>query len=120
MIKITSKLHGVEVGGMRHPTRTVHYTDDQISDEQLAEMRQSEYLTVEADGDSVIRLASAFDGDRELGADVVGETLPPFDASIKRVAEGVQDLTEAERIAQAKPDPEAPAAPKKARKTTKK
>lgn len=57
MIKITSKLHGVEVAGMRHPAMTVNYADAQISDEQLAEFMQSEYLTVDLDGESVERLA---------------------------------------------------------------
>ena len=49
MIHITSTLHGVEVGGMRHPAQTVHYTEEQISPEALAEMQASSYLTVEID-----------------------------------------------------------------------
>lgn len=102
MIKITSKLHGVEVAGMRHPTRTVHYTDEQISDEQLAEMQQSEYLTVEADGDSVIRLAPPFDGERELGPEPAGEPLPDFDATVERVAEKLTSTVEETNSAPAK------------------
>lgn len=51
MIHITAKkIHGIEVAGMRHPMQTVHYTDDLITDEQLAEMQASEFLTVEVDG----------------------------------------------------------------------
>lgn len=50
MIHITSKLHGVEVAGMRHPANTVHYSEDQIEPEQLAAFMESEYLTVEIDG----------------------------------------------------------------------
>ena len=50
-IHITSTLHGIEIAGMRHPNRTVTYTEDQITDEQLAEFQASPYLTVEIDGE---------------------------------------------------------------------
>lgn len=95
MIHITSKLHGVEVSGMRHPMRTVNYTDDQISDEQLAAFLQSEYLTVGADADSAERLREiAFDDElgppaEPVATDGTGEALPEIDGTVEQVAEGV-------------------------------
>lgn len=49
MIHISSKIHGIEVGGVRHPMQTVHYQDDQFTDEELADFMGSEFLTVEQD-----------------------------------------------------------------------
>lgn len=49
MIHISSKIHGVEVAGIRHPMQTVHYPDDVFTTEQLEEFKASEYLTVELD-----------------------------------------------------------------------
>ena len=49
MIHISSKIHGIEVGGMRHPMQTVHYQPEQLTPEQLAECQASEYLAVEID-----------------------------------------------------------------------
>lgn len=49
MIHISSRIHGIEVGGMRHPMQTVHYQEDQIEPEQLEAFLASEYLTVEVD-----------------------------------------------------------------------
>ncbi len=49
MIRISSKIHGIEVGGMRHPMQTVCYTEEQIQPEQLDAFLASEFLTVEID-----------------------------------------------------------------------
>lgn len=60
MIHISSRIHGIEVGGMRHPLQTVHYQEDQIEPEQLEAFLASEYLTVEIDiEESVIDGAAA-------------------------------------------------------------
>ena len=74
-IHITSTMHGIEIAGMRHPNRTVTYTEDQITDEQLAEFQASPYLTVEIDGDP--QDAGATDGE------AVSETKPVKAAKTK-------------------------------------
>lgn len=48
-IRITSSLHGIEVAGTRHPISTVHYNDDQFTEEELAAFEASDYLTVDRD-----------------------------------------------------------------------
>lgn len=49
MIHITSRIHGIDIAGVRHPMQIVHYNDDQFTDEQLAAFEDSEFLIVERD-----------------------------------------------------------------------
>lgn len=132
MIHITSKLHGVEVSGMRHPATTVHYREDQIEPEQLAAFKQSEYLTIEIDepegqtfeagtgddatgdgvdaantGDDAIsdEVHAANTGD-DVTTDGTGETLPEFDGTVEQAPES-SAITEAQSIAQSQPEPAA-------------
>lgn len=118
MIHITSKLHGVEVSGMRHPATTVHYREDQIEPEQLAAFMESEYLTVEIDEPEgqVIETGAGNDAmgdgvdDANTGDTVTNdgtdETLSALDGTVEQAPESAA-ITEAQSIAQAQPEPAA-------------
>ncbi len=118
MIRIASKIHGIEVAGMRHPMQTVHYQNDQIEPEQLVEFVKSEFLTVEIDGPNgetitlEPHMIETFDDETggEKPADVA-ETATADQAQNIAVA---TDQTEAELVANAQPEPQQPASDVKA------
>lgn len=141
MIRIASKIHGIEVAGMRHPMQTVHYQNDQIEPEQLVEFVKSGFLTVEVDGpngESITlepHMIETFDDetggedsglyDQNTGiaadsADPSAAGEQPADAAETATVDQVENIdaaieqTEAELVANAQPEPEQPASEVKA------
>lgn len=141
MIRIASKIHGIEVAGMRHPMQTVHYREDQIEPEQLHECVQSEFLTVEIDGPNGESITLAPDNiefyddegsgedsgldDQNTGiaadsADASAAGEQPADVAKTTTVDQAEnidaatDQTEAELVANAQPEPQQPASDVKA------
>lgn len=73
MIRISSKIHGIEIGGMRHPMQTVHYREDQITPEQLEAFQACEFLTVEVDAPATNELTA----DTQTATDEIDQPADP-------------------------------------------